>query len=203
MPYLKEKIIKALQSRLPAKSLGNKTPKFFATSQKTLTINNYSASSRPRRTKPSYSLAEPKQLSVVERDQSLPSSKNIVKNFGKAMCSFASSKLALPYLETIQEKASFNIDVFQEHMQRQIRTIDSLYSVRSLLYVQENEDETSAVFKRVFQEVSVVFIKYFSVNWIFQGKMSHKEAHLKARFKMLRRVQNPEFFTYFKNFSKR
>ena len=119
------------------------------------------------------------------------------------MCSFASSKLALPYLEQIHTKIDFHINAFQKHVHAQLKTIDSLHSVRSLFYVESDNSKTTAVFKRVFQEVSIVFIKYFSVNWIYQGKMSHKEAHLRSRFKMLRRVKEPEFFTYFKEFSKR
>ena len=145
---------------------------------------------------------QPLTVSSVKKDQSKPSSKNIVKNFGKAMCSFATSSLALPYLESINKDVEFCQTDFQTHMGRKMRTIDSLNSLRSLLYIDKKDTETVATFKKVFQRTSIIFIKFFSVNWIFQGKMSHKRAHLDARFKMLRRVKNPEYFTYFKEFSK-
>ena len=190
MPFLKQKILKALQQRLNIECLQKEVPKPLITYPETpSTIIKQEA--RPK-----------KGLCLSREVQSKPNSKNIVKNFGKAMCSFASSKLALPYLEQIHTRIDFHTNAFQKHMHAQLKTIDSLHSVRSLFYIESGDSETTAVVKRVFQEISIVFIKYFSVNWICQGKMSHKEAHLRARFKMLRRVKEPEFFTYFKEFPK-
>jgi len=64
--------------------------------------------------------------------------------------------------------------------------------------LQEDSKEVAAV-KRGFAEVGEVFIKNFSVNWAFHSRVFHKEAHLKFRYKMLRRVRNPELFTYLKD----
>jgi len=141
-------------------------------------------------------------VSKTKRDQSKPSSKNIVKNFGKAMCSFASSELAMPYLNRININWDVNLEDFQEHIQKKRDLIDSIDSLRSLLLIMKNDDNVMVGFKKIFQEISIIFIKYFSVNWIFQGKMSHKQAHLRARFKMLRRIKSPQHFTYFKDFSR-
>ncbi len=138
----------------------------------------------------------------VKRDQSKPSSKNIVKNFGKAMCSFASSDLALPYLDQINAKKGVNLEQFQDHIHKKRDLIDSIDSLRTLLLITKHDDEAMMGFKKLFQEISIIFIKYFSVNWIFQGKMSHKQAHLRSRFKMLRRIKSPQHFTYFKDFSR-
>lgn len=139
-----------------------------------------------------------------KKDESKPSSKNIVKNFGKAMCSFASSHLAIPYLERINchSKDDVDLEEFQSHIHSKRDLIDSIDSLRSLLLITKNDDEILIGFKKIFQEISVIFIKYFSVNWIFQGKMSHKQAHLRSRFKMLRRIKSPQHFTYFKDFSR-
>jgi hypothetical protein len=137
-----------------------------------------------------------------KRETSKPNSKNIVKNYGKAMCSFASSELALPYLKRINSNNEINLETFQDHIHKKRDLIDSIDSLRCLLLITKSDDEISIGFKRVFQEISIIFIKYFSVNWIFQGKMSHKQAHLRARFKMLRRIKNPQHFTYFKDFSR-
>jgi len=138
----------------------------------------------------------------VKRDQSKPSSKNIVKNFGKAMCSFASSDLALPYLDQLNTKRGVNLEQFQDHIHKKRDLIDSIDSLRTLLLITKHDDEVMMGFKKLFQEISIIFIKYFSVNWIFQGKMSHKQAHLRSRFKMLRRIKSPQHFTYFKDFSR-
>jgi hypothetical protein len=40
--------------------------------------------------------------------------------------------------------------------------------------------------KLVFQRVSEIFIKYFSVNLIFTGRLNYKQEYLKFRYKMLR-----------------
>jgi len=64
------------------------------------------------------------------------------------------------------------------------------------LLPEKNENPMITKFKRLFQVISEIFIKYFSVNWIFDSKVQYKQAHLKFRFKILRRIQNPELFTY-------
>jgi len=76
--------------------------------------------------------------------------------------------------------------------------IDGLHKFRSILMPQEDDDQETLSYKTLFRHIGEVFIKFFSVNWIFSGKVLHKEAHLKFRFKMLRRIQSPELFTYLK-----
>ena len=50
--------------------------------------------------------------------------------------------------------------------------------------------------KKVFSLIGEVFIKDVSVNWIFAARIKYKKAYLKFRFKVLRRIKNPEFLTY-------
>ena len=198
MPYLKQKILKVLQRRQISSFLTNEASRLMITPQGPSVIDK---STKPKATRYKRS-TRPSIVPSVKEDKSKLSSKNIVKNFGKAMCSFASSSLALPYLECISRDMEFCQSDFQTHIRSKMSTIDSLNSVRSLLYIDAKDTETVATFKKVFQRMCMVFIKFFSVNWIFQGKMFHKRAHLDARFKMLRRVKNPEYFTYFREFSK-
>lgn len=150
----------------------------------------------PARKIPSEPLYEPK------KETKTTSSKTIVKNFGKAMCSFAASELALPYLVQIVKQGMPVIKNFQLYIKKKKNTVDSIESLRSLLLSHRGEGKEVLDYKNIFKAISIIFIKYFSVNWIFQGKMAHKQAHLRARYKMLRRVQNPEYFTYFKGFVK-
>jgi len=126
-------------------------------------------------------------------------SKNIIKNYGKALCSFASSDLAEPYVKSVVEKRGFYYikpEAFMQFMGTKKSQINSIESIRGLLVIDYNDDEISRAYKIIFQEVSVIFLKYFSVNWIFGGKIVHKQAHMKFRFKMLRRIQDPVHFTY-------
>lgn len=64
-----------------------------------------------------------------------------------------------------------------------------------MLIIHEYDSLELALFKKVFKELCIIFIKNYSVNWIFSGKIGHKDVHLHARAKMLRRIKHPEFFT--------
>lgn len=123
-------------------------------------------------------------------------SKNVIKNYGKAMAAFACSKLSKPYLEDLARKEGITPADFIHYVATYKECTDSIGGLRSLLLVTENDAEETCVYKRVFQALCEIFLKYFSVNWIFSGKMNNKLLHLNLRFKMLRRVQNPEYFTY-------
>ncbi len=196
MPHLKKKINSARKSLVTNLLKGKPSPgKDKDLSDRIDNSKNDSSDSRSEQ-------PAKRPARAVKRDQSKPSSKNIVKNFGKAMCSFASSELSLPYYEKINANLNVNIEDFQDYIHKKRDLIDSIDSLRTLLLIGQSDDTIMMGYKKIFQEISIIFIKYFSVNWIFQGKMSHKQAHLKARYKMLRRVQNPLYFTYFKDFSR-
>jgi hypothetical protein len=123
--------------------------------------------------------------------------KNVVKNFGRAICTFAASSAAKPYiLDLLAKEEEIELRDFVEYVQKIKRRIDGLFHFRSLLLPAKNEGPKTTAYKRVFKEISTIFIKYFSVNWIFHSKVQYKQAHLKFRYKMLRRIQNPELFTY-------
>jgi len=125
--------------------------------------------------------------------------KNIVKNYGKAICTFAVSHLALPYLHEIVGKHGLSVAEFVGYINTIKDSIDGLYRFRSIIMADKGDSEDLKAKKRVFVAISEVFIKNFSVNWIFHSKVFHKQAHLRFRFKMLRRIQNPQLFTYLKH----
>jgi len=196
MPYLKNKI-RLLpspyddyddQSDLEVDSEPKPTalpsPSVDSTSTVSSQIQEYPIATRKRRQKPTNPDGH---------------SKNIVKNYGKALCSFASSAIALPYLELIIKREAYDfviITSFMDYIKERRSGIHSIESLRKLLVPSESDDKVMRAYKKIFQEVSIIFLKYFCVNWIFGGRLLQKNAHLKFRFKMLRRIQNPEHFTY-------
>jgi len=129
--------------------------------------------------------------------------KNVVKNYGKAMCSFALSDIAKPYLEPILVSNRVELKEFNEWIMNNKERIDSIDSLRGLLLPLPEDDALCRSNKKVFQEISEIFLRFFCVNWIYGGKITHKETHLNFRLKMLRRVRNPEQFTYLQNASKK
>jgi len=149
----------------------------------------------------------PLQVRSKRKSQSCPQgdSKNIIKNYGKALSSFASSKMAYEYLESIVSSHGYNfvnIRDFMSWIKSQKEKINSIESIRRLLITNEDDDQEARAYKIMFKEISIIFLKYFAVNWIYNGKLMHKSAHLKFRFKMLRRIQDPEHFTYLKTSAK-
>ena len=125
-------------------------------------------------------------------------SKNIVKNYGRAMSSFAYSEISHPYLEPFAQEEGVTVEGFHEWIQNNKENIDGIERLRWLIIVTQKDSETIASFKRIFQQLCIIFLKFFCVNWIYGGKLTHKQVHLNYRFKMLRRVRNPEMFTYLK-----
>jgi len=132
--------------------------------------------------------------------------KNIVTNFGKAIASFAISELAVPYLEKIFYELRKNgeevqLAKFVEFVNSARGSINNIDNLRALVLEEENDDQMNILHKRVFRLIGEVFIKYFSVNWIIHGRVTYKMIHLKFRYKMLRRIQNPSCFTYLKGYN--
>jgi len=125
--------------------------------------------------------------------------KNIAKNYGRKICAFAASPIALPYLKTFIANENVQLKGFINYVQSIKENLDGLSHFRSALLELPNDSNTLKAYKKLFRLISEVFIKFFSVNWIFHSKIFHKEAHLKFRFKMLRRIQSPELFTYMKD----
>jgi len=127
------------------------------------------------------------------------STKNIVINYGKAITSFASSELARPYLAPlINQECPVTYDEFVIFAISSRDRIGGIDSFRDLLLVHEKDTEKQAAFKHLLQQISEIFIKYFSVNWIIHGRLKYKLVYLKYRNRMLRRIQKPEHFTYVK-----
>jgi len=125
-------------------------------------------------------------------------SKNVVKNFGKQMASFSCSVLSMPYLVPLAQQFNVTTSGFLDWIEEHKTRINSISALRSLLLITEDDSPEVKSYKKIFQQLGEIFIKYFSVNWIFNGRISNKLVHLKYRFRMLRRIRNPESFTYLK-----
>jgi len=130
------------------------------------------------------------------------SCKNIMKNYSRVLVKFALSKLAVPYLKVILYEEGVGLQDFLNFLKERRTKINCIKSLKELLLIEEKDPEKIKVIKKTFQKISEIFLKFFSVNWIFSSKVSDKLAHLKYRFKMLRRIQNPTYFSYLQDFNK-
>jgi len=194
MPYLKAKVNRALVKI-------ESSVKVEASSEfnlKTEEVNSLQQLKKPIR--PSENQSVTFKKSTVGLKKEVQSNKNIVKNYARAMVNFAVSTLVLPYLDKIiQTETKVNLNDFRMFMQEQKEDITSIKNLRELLLVSKTDDENVKIYKRVFQQTCVIFVKFFSVNWVYNSKVSDKVTHVKYRFKLLRRIRNPEYFTYLEN----
>lgn len=210
MRFLKNKILRAqdAQKMQSAKSSFNSgTPEMdneiiLKTEENSLSNGKYSLEDTPIKSNDDnqkHSRRGQSALLELPMSQNDTCLKNIAINYGKAIASFSASSLAAPYLESLLAKEKdITIYQFQKFANSEKSKIGGMSSLRNVLVINEDDDEKLASCKRMFKSLAEIFIKYFSVNWILTGRLSHKMAYLKFRGKMLRRVRNPESFTYIK-----
>jgi hypothetical protein len=151
-----------------------------------------------KKKKRSYDKGNTSQSKISEHD--VKSTKNIIKNYGRAICNFILDPISLPYLEDIirLDKEEVKLEDFIAYIAERKGNVTSMEKFQRILVAKDSDNKEEVAFKRIFKKVSEIFVKYFSVNWIYSGRMLYKRAHLDFRFKMLRRLRNPELFTYLK-----
>jgi hypothetical protein len=154
-------------------------------------------STKPKISK-SKSVSHRKRGRSKQSKQMIRCYKNIAKNYGRAICSFALSDISEPYLSPLAEQYQIDPRSFRNYIDLRKEDLLGIEGFRALLLITERDSQEERSYKKIFQRLCEVFINYFSVNWIFSGKLSYKSEYLKLRFKMLRRVKNPELFTYIK-----
>lgn len=206
MRFLKLKIQKATQtlansdhgSILDSKSYFHPT-KYEETMIKEEDFNEVFQSSPSLDSEFSQPKKRTRKVSQEDNTQGPKCTKNIVINYGKAIVSFACSEAATAYLQREAEKEGVNSKGFRKFVIGAKEAIGGIAGLRTLLLIEDKDDLKVAAYKKMFQFISEVFIKYFSVNWIIHGRVTQKMTYLKYRFKMLRRIQNPEHFTYIRS----
>lgn len=203
MRYLKNKVARALQSMESLVEPQVKLEPSDQTSVSSKAKQNHIEVKQEVNVKVESTSASYSAVPHSSEKKSTSSNKNIVKNFARAMVNFTLSDIALYYLEPITENEGVNLKKFIAFIQNQKQNINSIRTLRELLLITKNDSDEISQYKRVFRDVCEVFVKYFSVNWIYSSKLADRMTHLKYRFKILRRIRNPEHFTYLENFNKR
>jgi len=199
MRFLKKKIARASQ---PSKEAYNNNTNTIPPTLNVPEVNTEKIASRKeslRQRKPVTQFGTNTLVLRSLKEKGSTSCKNIMKNYSKAMVAFALSDKALPYLAN----AEMELNEFREILEARKKDIHCIQSLRGLLLIEKEDSYKTKSFKKAFKKVCLVFLKFFSVNWIFHSKISDKMMHLKYRGKMLRRVQAPEYFTYLEGFSKK
>jgi len=204
MRFLKNKLLKAqeaLQNKLNSSPLLLDTTVKVKTLLSPLEVKQESLSSFTSQADDLFkTLKTRKRKSATKASSPM---KNIVSNFGRAISNFATSYIAIPYLFPHLRREGVTLDEFVSFVNGAKSDIGSIQGLQRLLLLNKTDEPRVTVFKQIFKIISEVFVKFFSVNWIIHGKVTHKLVYLKYRFNMLRRIQTPEYFTYIKKNSAR
>jgi len=104
--------------------------------------------------------------------------------------------MALPYLNPLLRQEYVTREDFINFVNKVKPMVVGLFKLRSVLVTYPKDNQEVRAYKEVFRRIGEAFIKFFSVNWIYNGKLQHKEAHPRYRFKMLRALRYPEIFTF-------
>jgi len=196
MGLLKQKIARALHHQ----QLLLEVKKTKATFSLPLTSFSPQVSSKEHIPSPSVEAKKSPATSSSGRRRSCTGN-NIMKNYCRALANFGLSPIAEPYMRA--EEESLSPEAFRAILEAKKKKVNCIKTLRSLLLQDGRESKEMKAFKSIFQKVCLAFLKFFCVNWIWNSKVADKMKHLKYRGKMLRRVQNPQFFTYLEDFSKK
>ena len=190
MRYLKQKIAKALEYHrlLQSSGLLKKQPEPLPTPKVQPEIK---ASNEVGRRK-----------ACVKKNKSKRSiGNNVMKNYASAMVNFALSRMAEPYLSKSPLARRMPLQLFRQMLIPQKKKINCITKLRELWVIDKSQDtEEMKTFKGLFKEACKVFLKYFWVNWIYNSKLDDKSKYLRYRGRLLRRVENPQWFTYLETY---
>jgi len=189
MRLLKKKIARAQQALLLRREIGASLPR-----DSEVLTDETSPLEVERRT--------PKRRRVpgcVLTPENIRITKNIVINYGKAIASFAVSSLAYPHLEAQLKQENLKVERFHNYVKEFKTKIGGISSFRQILIYDYDDTQEVRVFKKIFKSLAEIFIKHYSINWVTNGRMCFKEVYLKYRLKLLRKIQDPESFTYLKD----
>jgi len=195
MRFLKNKIARASSLNpptLPQETPTQKSAQVIQFPPKETSLQKKPQSLRPKQDFPSHS---PWML------KKHISGDNIIKNYGRAMTNFALSGIAQPYLQTIMSELNISLESFSNFITKRKKSANCIKKLRAMLPMGTDEDEEDLEVKVAFQKICIVFLKFFVANWLYSSKIAEKVVHLQYRFKILRRVRNPQYFTYLKDFS--
>ena len=114
----------------------------------------------------------------------------VIKYFGFAICKFIQSSASSHYLRDLMQKENIELDDFVDYFTKACQFFEENGNFYTLLTIQMTDDKKMQTFKRITKQVSQIFIKYHSLEWISKQKSTERETLLKCRLKMLNAVRS-------------
>lgn len=119
--------------------------------------------------------------------------KNIPKNFGKAIVSFIEKQERLTQA-VVSRFPGLDYAQFILEMRQRRRRINSIADLRALWLEAENR------FAQPTRILSLIFLKKHSLPYIFHSRVTNYEGHIKYRYRLMEALKDPKNFTSIKSF---
>jgi len=118
-------------------------------------------------------------------------SKTVYKHYTRAICQFIMSSASFPYLIPIATELNFEAQDFIQYI-REIQPLirGKISGLRGLLMILIEDSPTIISYKKAFQRLAVIFIKYFAPYWISTREVKCKLDYLKFRHRLLKEIRD-------------
>lgn len=119
--------------------------------------------------------------------------KNIPKNYGKAIISFIERNEAV-VRRVVAAAGDNNYAGFMATIRLKKRKVNSIADLRSLWLDEENP------FAQATRILSSIFLKKHSLPYIFNSRVTNFQGHIKYRYRLIEALREPDQFTSIKMF---
>jgi hypothetical protein len=140
-----------------------------------------------------------KKSKKIQKEKSSQLTRKIVKNYGKAIASFACSEKAQPLLDKLLKKNQEFKKKFVSFVYENKEFIEGNRRLRHLLTVFSTDDGDVKRNKRVLKVVAELFMKKYVHQWLWNSKLVNKELHAQLICDMRKRIKFPDQLEHLSN----
>ncbi|CAD8147833.1 unnamed protein product [Paramecium octaurelia] len=146
---------------------------------------------RGKRHKHTSDSSESFRISRKKKTSKVNDTKNITKNYSKAIISYIFNNPEL--VQKIMSKHRY--DDFINFLKNKKNQMTNIKQLRDLWV----DGGKNSEFNRVFRIISQQFLKSQAVSYVYNSRISNTQWHLKYRFNLLRALREPENFKFIKD----
>jgi len=117
--------------------------------------------------------------------------RKIVKNFGKAIASFACSEKALKIIDKTIKYRNSNQKMFRSFVYEHKECIEGNRRFKQLLTIDQDDTIDVQENKMLFKKMAEIFMKNYVHQWIWNSKLMNKDLHAQLVGEMKKRISNP------------
>ena len=128
----------------------------------------------------------------IQKEKPPQLTRKIVKNYGKAIASFACSEKAQPILDKLLKNDTELKKKFISFVYENKEFIEGNRRLRHLLTISENDNNEVKRNKKILKIIAELFMKRYVQQWLWNSKLVNKELHAQLICEMRKRIKYPE-----------